>query len=167
MKFYYDSFSTPLGLFSVAVDDRGRVTGTAFGSRAMLARRLNGAALERAEERCRVAREQIQEFLRGSRASFDLPLAPGGTAFQQRVWEALRKIPFGSTTSYGELARTIGRPGAARAVGRANATNPVCLIVPCHRVIGANGSLTGFAFGERIKRRLLNLENPAAKSRAA
>ena len=81
-----------------------------------------------------------------------------GTPFQQAVWSALRKIPFGKTASYGEVAATLGRPGAARAVGRANGTNPVCVIVPCHRVIGADGSLTGFAFGEKIKRQLLSLE---------
>ena len=74
------------------------------------------------------------------------------------IWTALRRIPFGETQSYGEIAAAIGRPGAARAVGRANGTNPVCVVVPCHRVIGADGSLTGFAFGETTKRRLLALE---------
>ena len=84
-----------------------------------------------------------------------MKLAPCGTPFQQSVWTALQRIPFGETRSYGQLATELGNPGAARAVGRANATNPIALIVPCHRVIGSDGSLTGFAFGEDIKRRLL------------
>ena len=88
-------------------------------------------------------------------AVFTLKLAPSGTPFQQGVWAALQRIPFGESRSYGQIATELGNPGASRAVGRANATNPIALIVPCHRVIGSDGSLTGFAFGEDIKRRLL------------
>ena len=110
---------------------------------------------EQDEARTHASRQQILAYSAGQRSLFTLPLAVRGTAFQQRVWRALLDIPPGTTCSYGELARQIGRPTAARAVGRANATNPICLIVPCHRVIGADGSLTGFAFGEKIKRRLL------------
>lgn len=168
MTLYYDSFLTPFGMFSVAVDAQGRIAGTAFGRRSALAARLGDLPLVRSAERCVIARKQIEDFLAGRRNDFDLPLAPQGTPFQQSVWQALREIPFGTTTSYGELARAIGRPGAARAVGRANATNPICLLVPCHRVIGASGALTGFAFGERLKRRLLNHEQThAVRSRAA
>jgi len=87
-----------------------------------------------------------------------VPLAPIGTEFQKRVWDALCAIPVGETRGYAQLAGQLGSPQAARAVGRANATNPICLFVPCHRVIGADGSLTGFAFGEDIKRKLLEHE---------
>lgn len=162
MNFLFDSFRTPFGIFSVAVDENDRVAATAFGGRSTLAARLGRGRFTRSAPRCRMAREQIQNFLTGRRRDFELRLAPEGTAFQHRVWDALRKIPFGTTASYGEIARKIGKPGAARAVGRANATNPICLIVPCHRVIGANGSLTGFAFGETLKRRLLAHEQRGA-----
>ena len=89
---------------------------------------------------------------------FDLPLAPAGTAFQQQVWEALLTIPFGETISYGEQARRIGNPKAQQAVGAANGANPIAIIIPCHRVIGADGSLTGFGGGLEIKRKLLEHE---------
>jgi methylated-DNA-[protein]-cysteine S-methyltransferase len=104
------------------------------------------------------ARAQLTEYFAGKRREFDLSLAPQGTAFQQKIWRALQRIPRGRTTTYGVLAAKIGLPRAARAVGRANATNPICVIVPCHRVIGADGSLTGFAFGEKLKQRLLEHE---------
>ena len=93
-----------------------------------------------------------------ARRTFDLPLAPHGTAFQQRVWMALRAIPYGETRTYGELAAAIDSPNASRAVGMANHRNPIPIIIPCHRVIGANGTLTGYAGGLEIKRRLLALE---------
>lgn len=107
---------------------------------------------------------QLAEYFAGARREFDLPLAPRGTAFQQRVWEELRRIPYGETISYAELARRVGRPGASRAVGRANATNPIAVIVPCHRVIGSDGALTGYAGGEPLKRALLELERGPATS---
>ncbi|MBS0378163.1 MAG: methylated-DNA--[protein]-cysteine S-methyltransferase [Proteobacteria bacterium] len=101
---------------------------------------------------------QLKEYFAGSRRAFDLPLAPEGTPFQLRVWQALRTITYGSTVSYGELARRLGMAGGARAVGLANGANPLPIIVPCHRVIGADGSLTGFGGGLPIKRALLELE---------
>ncbi|PXX48764.1 methylated-DNA--[protein]-cysteine S-methyltransferase [Aquitalea magnusonii] len=101
---------------------------------------------------------QLHEYERGERRSFDLPLAARGTAFQQQVWAALCCIPYGETMSYGELALALGKPGGARAVGRANATNPIALIVPCHRVLGADGSLTGYAGGLPLKSALLRFE---------
>lgn len=110
---------------------------------------------------------QLGEYFAGERTSFDLPLAPVGTPFEQRVWEELRQIPYGETTSYGELAARIGEPGAARAVGRANGRNPIPVIVPCHRVIGADGSLTGFGGGLECKRALLDLERGALSLRLA
>lgn len=105
--------------------------------------------------------EQLAEYFAGERTTFDLPLRLHGTPFQRRVWEALCEIPYGETTSYGELAERIGRPGAARAVGLANGRNPVSIIVPCHRVVGSTGSLTGYGGGIAVKRQLLDFERSA------
>ena len=101
---------------------------------------------------------QLAAYFAGERAGFEVALCPDGTSFQQRVWDALGEIPYGETRSYGEIARSIGQPRAALAVGLANARNPVPIIVPCHRVIGANGTLTGYAGGLETKRVLLDLE---------
>jgi methylated-DNA-[protein]-cysteine S-methyltransferase len=101
---------------------------------------------------------QLGEYFAGARTTFDLPLAPVGTPFQQRVWTALREIPFGETATYRTIARTLGDPNATRAVGAANGRNPIGLIVPCHRIIGADGSLTGYAGGLDRKRWLLRHE---------
>jgi methylated-DNA-[protein]-cysteine S-methyltransferase len=103
-------------------------------------------------------RAQLGEYFAGHRQEFDLPLHASGSRFQRRVWDALREIPFGETTSYGALAGLIGSPGAARAVGLANGQNPISIVVPCHRVIGANGSLTGYGGGLPAKRWLLSHE---------
>lgn len=105
-------------------------------------------------------RDQLTAYFEGRRSRFDLPLAPAGTAFQQAVWAALADIPFGHTETYGELAYRIGAPRAARAVGLANGRNPIPIIVPCHRIIGANGSLTGYGGGLERKRWLLQHEQP-------
>ncbi len=102
--------------------------------------------------------QQLDEWFSGMRRNFDLPLAPEGTPFQKEVWKALQTIPYGTTCSYGELAGQLGRPSASRAVGAANGCNPIALIIPCHRVIGADGSLTGYAFGIERKQKLLNFE---------
>ena len=104
------------------------------------------------------AGRQLQDYLAGKRKSFDLPLAPDGTEFQQRVWQALQQIPCGETRSYGDLAKSIGQPKAARAVGLANNRNPILIFIPCHRVVGANGKLIGYAGGLEAKQYLLNLE---------
>jgi methylated-DNA-[protein]-cysteine S-methyltransferase len=101
---------------------------------------------------------QLRAYFDGELTRFDLPLRLDGSAFQREVWHALTEIPYGETTSYGEIARRVGRPGAARAVGLANGQNPVAIIVPCHRVIGADGSLTGYGGGLDAKRVLLQLE---------
>lgn len=101
---------------------------------------------------------QLRAYFAGELTHFELPLHFAGTAFQKRVWTALRDIPFGATISYGELARRIGRPSASRAVGAANGANPLPIVVPCHRVIGANGSLTGFGGGVATKQALLDHE---------
>jgi methylated-DNA-[protein]-cysteine S-methyltransferase len=115
----------------------------------------------RSDEPFAEVREQLRQYFAGERREFDLPLAPAGTPFQERVWRALREIPYGETASYRELAERIGRPTASRAVGTANGRNPVSIIVPCHRVIGASGALTGYAGGVERKRFLLELEGSA------
>jgi len=104
---------------------------------------------------------QLEEYFAGRRRLFDLPLAPDGTAFQQRVWRALLDIPYGETISYGELAARIGQRSASRAVGLANGSNPLPIVIPCHRVIGANGKLTGYGGGLPVKQQLLALERGA------
>lgn len=101
---------------------------------------------------------QLRAYFAGKLRQFDLPLAPEGTAFQQRVWRELRKIPYGETISYGELARRIGNPKGSRAVGLANGANPISIVIPCHRVIGNNGKLTGYGGGLKTKEWLLALE---------
>lgn len=106
----------------------------------------------------REAYRQLTEYFAGKRQSFDLPIQLKGTEFQRKVWEALQTIPYGETRSYGEIAKQVGSPKAGRAVGGANHNNPVMIIVPCHRVIGANGSLTGFGGGLDMKAFLLALE---------
>ncbi|MEU6952943.1 methylated-DNA--[protein]-cysteine S-methyltransferase [Streptomyces sp. NPDC045714] len=103
--------------------------------------------------------QQLTEYFAGDRTAFDLPLSLGGTPFQRSVWEELLKIPYGETRTYGELAEELGKPGASRAVGLANGKNPVGIIVPCHRVIGASGSLTGYGGGLDRKQRLLAFES--------
>jgi methylated-DNA-[protein]-cysteine S-methyltransferase len=140
-------FETPFGPAWASVDAHGAVTVFNFG-----------AGGDEGGFNAGVAR-QIEEFFAGKRQAFDFALAPKGSEFQKRVWAELVKIPFGETISYGELARRIGNPAASRAVGRANATNPIALIVPCHRVIGANGRLTGYAGGIELKDKLLAWES--------
>jgi methylated-DNA-[protein]-cysteine S-methyltransferase len=103
-------------------------------------------------------REQLGEYFAGERRSFDLPLEPAGSPFQRQVWRALREIGYGETLSYGELARRIGRPNAPRAVGAANGANPLSVVIPCHRLVGADGTLTGYGGGIERKRLLLDLE---------
>lgn len=139
-------FKTPFGPAWASVDVSGAVTEFAFGERAHEGG-YDGA----------VAR-QIEEFFAGKRQTFDFELAPQGTSFQKRVWAELLNIPFGETISYGELARRIGNPAASRAVGHANGQNPIAVIVPCHRVIGSNGKLTGYGGGLDLKEKLLNWE---------
>ena len=116
--------------------------------------RRGGDVLARAEA-------QLDEYFAGNRREFDVPLAPDGTEFQHRVWHTLRAIPFGVTISYAELARRLGEPSAIRAVGAANGRNPIPVIIPCHRVIGSDGSMIGFGGGIELKKRLLQMEQMA------
>jgi methylated-DNA-[protein]-cysteine S-methyltransferase len=112
----------------------------------------------RDDDALREAANQLRAYFAGDRRDFDLPLAPRGTDFQQSVWSALQQIPYGETTTYSTIAERIGRPAAIRAVGAANGANPIPIVIPCHRVIGANGSMTGFGGGIDVKRQLLALE---------
>ena len=104
------------------------------------------------------AEQQILEYFEGKRQNFSLPIAPEGTAFQKKVWKALQNIPYGQTRSYGEIAKEIGQCHAVRAVGNANHNNPIAIVIPCHRVIGANSKLVGYALGIELKQFLLKLE---------
>lgn len=109
------------------------------------------------------AAEEIKEYLDRKRMIFDIPLLPAGTEFERAVWDALLEIPFGETRTYGQIAERIGRPKACRAVGRANGRNPISILIPCHRVIGAGGALTGYAGGLDMKRELLDIEKISCK----
>ncbi len=149
-------FATDLGPMT-AVEEDGRLTWLAFEDER--APREDTAREETPLIRRAVA--QVREYLAGKRTSFDVPLQPEGTAFQRDVWQALLDIPYGETRSYGQIAAAVGRPKAFRAVGMANHNNPISLIIPCHRVIGADGSLTGYGGGLPIKEKLLRLEKAA------
>jgi methylated-DNA-[protein]-cysteine S-methyltransferase len=153
--FSYDTIPSPLGRLLLVCD------GDALCGLHMLdAKRAVRVSAHwvRDPSAVRTAHGQIDEYFRGERTEFDIPLRMRGTDFQRRVWEALREVRYGETTSYGEIARRIGHPDGARAVGWANGSNPIAVIVPCHRVIGADGSLTGYGGGLERKRLLLNLE---------
>lgn len=118
--------------------------------------------LAEAPQVLRDAQEQLGEYFAGERTTFDLPLAARGTDFQKRVWALLEQIPYGQTWSYGQLATELGQPGASRAVGLANGRNPISIVVPCHRVVGSTGAITGYGGGVERKQVLLDLERGAA-----
>ncbi len=153
---------SPLGRLLLTADGQS-LTGLYLGQFDRVLERIQlktGAAAEENAglEVFHATADQLGEYFAGSRRDFDLPLAPTGTDFQRAVWRALTTIPYGSTAGYGELAGWLGRPSAARAVGAANGRNPISIIVPCHRVIGANGTMTGYAWGENSKRDLIEFE---------
>lgn len=154
---YFTQIESPLGPLLLAADDAGlRRIEFAKGKRTGPARpdpawREDSTSLQ---EPIR----QLRAYFSGELEAFDLPLAPQGTSFQLEVWRRLCDIPFGETISYGELARRIGNPKASRAVGLANGANPIPIVIPCHRVIGSNGKLTGYGGGLPIKEKLLALE---------
>ncbi len=143
---------TPFGPIQASTNHEGALTELKFGAADGNGDGLSNPAIAR----------QLNEFFTGRRKVFELPLAAAGTDFQKRVWTELMRIPYGQTISYAELAKRVGSDGAARAVGRANATNPIAIVVPCHRVIGADGSLTGYAYGVELKRSLLDFERGQA-----
>ena len=155
MKRYWDRIETPFGLFAAWVDEAGRLL--RFRFRSEDAERVDREA-ERNPDALENVRRQVAEYSAGTRQTFEFELFPEGPEFDKQVWRALSDIPFGHTTSYGAIAKAIGQSGAARAVGAANGANPIALIVPCHRVIGSDGSLTGFGGGLPLKRKLLEHE---------
>ena len=154
MKRYWDTIETPFGIFAAWMDEAGRLLRfrfrTADADLVDPQAERNAAALEE-------VRRQVGEYSAGTRR-IEFELNAEGPDFDKLVWKALSDIPFGQTTSYGAVAKTIGHPMAARAVGAANGANPIALIVPCHRVIGSDGSLTGFGGGLPLKRKLLEHE---------
>ncbi|MGZ5930068.1 MAG: methylated-DNA--[protein]-cysteine S-methyltransferase [Rhizomicrobium sp.] len=155
MKRYWDIIETPFGTFAAWVDEAGRLL--RFRFRAADAERVDPQA-ERNAAALEEVRRQVREYSAGKRQEFEFELNAEGPDFDKLVWKALSDIPFGQTTSYGAVAKAIGHPLAARAVGAANGANPIALIVPCHRVIGSDGSLTGFGGGLPLKRKLLEHE---------
>ncbi len=155
MTLYWDLIESPFSTFAAWVDGKGRVLRFKLNA-AGAAKRHPGA--EHAPKALDEVRRQVQEYSAGRRRVFELELAAEGPDFDRQVWAALLDIPFGTTTSYGAVAKAIGQPGSARAVGAANGANPIALIVPCHRVIGSDGSLTGYGGGLPLKRRLLEHE---------
>jgi methylated-DNA-[protein]-cysteine S-methyltransferase len=165
----FEVFETPIGPLTIAADDVGlrhiefaknKYPVVRAGWRAS-ADAAHPSAHPQAYATLRAARAQLEAYFAGLRRDFDLPLAPQGTPFQCAVWRTLAKIPYGCTWSYRELARAIGKPDAMRAVGAANGRNPLPIVLPCHRVIGADGSLTGFGGGLPTKALLLRLEGVA------
>ncbi len=156
MHTYYCYHHAPIGqLLLVGNGERLSLLGFPRGKM----QRQHEAGWKQAAAPFRNVAEQLDEYFASERVAFDLPLQPQGTEFQNTVWKALTKIPYGETWSYGQLALHIGKPKASRAVGAANGLNPIPIIIPCHRVISSNGKLTGFGGGLETKEFLLNLES--------
>jgi methylated-DNA-[protein]-cysteine S-methyltransferase len=147
---YWDLVASPFRSLCVAVDGDGRLVEIRFDRH-----RPEG---RRDAKRCKDAASHLGEYFAGKRRAFDLALAPVGTEFQLRVWNALRAIPYGAVRNYADIARAIGQGGAARAVGQANGCNPLPIVIPCHRVIASDGTIGGYSGGLAIKHRLLALE---------
>ena len=146
----YITIDSPVGPLTLTADGEA-LTGLYFGAK-VLGDKGEGSILD-------AAKIQLGEYFSGKRRSFDLPLKPQGTAFRMQVWQALLEIPYGETRTYGEIAAVIGSPKATRAVGNANHHNPISIIIPCHRVVGFNGALTGYGGGIEKKQFLLTLED--------
>jgi methylated-DNA-[protein]-cysteine S-methyltransferase len=154
-KTYFTEFASPIGTLQIFGTDEA-ITGVFMENHRHQSLETRDAVRDSGP--LREARRQLEEYFAGERREFSIPLHAEGTEFQRSVWQALRGIPYGVTVSYGELAQRIGKPRAVRAVGLANGRNPISILVPCHRVIGANGSLTGYGGGLERKRFLLDLE---------
>lgn len=161
MRLWYRDMRSPVGELRLVADETALVA-ILWAQDSAGRARYAGAAHAEDQPILHVAGRELAEYFAGERTGFEVPLRPEGTAFQQRVWQQLRRIPFGASCSYGELAQAIGQPTACRAVGVANGRNPICIIVPCHRVIGRSGALTGFAGGLEAKAYLLALEQRVA-----
>ncbi len=158
---YYDYYDSPLGQILLVASDQA-LTGLHFvGEKYYPGIDSEWQRLPTAQLIVR-ARKQLDEYFAGTRKGFDLTVDPAGTPFQRGVWCALQTIPYGTTTNYGEIANRIGKPTASRAVGAANGRNPISIVIPCHRVVGASGDLTGYAGGVARKDALLRLEAAGA-----
>jgi methylated-DNA-[protein]-cysteine S-methyltransferase len=158
----YAAIATPLGTMRVTTDGRA-ILALEFDAPQVLGDDLSLPARELVD----ALRGRLDAYFAGDRVTFDVPLAPAGTPFQLKVWDALCGIPHGETVSYAEIARRVGRPSAVRAVGAANGRNPIPILIPCHRVIGADGTLTGYGGGLDRKQALLALEAPEPLARFA
>lgn len=157
MRLVKTTMQSPVGVLTLVASDAGLVA-VLWPEDKPNRVRLEPAREDAAHVVLKRAAMQLQEYFAGARSTFDLPFDMRGTAFQKQVWEQLLAIPYGETRSYGDIARRLGKPAANRAVGAANGRNPLSIVVPCHRVIGASGTLTGFAGGLDAKRVLLELE---------
>jgi methylated-DNA-[protein]-cysteine S-methyltransferase len=146
--------NTPVGILELKGDAEGLAS-------VLFKDEENDVVSEKIPKELKDAALQLQEYFEGNRKEFDLKLSPEGTDFQKRVWEELQQIPFGKTTSYQQMANTLGDPKVIRAAASANGKNPISIIIPCHRVIGSDGSLTGYAGGLHRKKWLLEFENPS------
>ena len=155
---YYDSFQSPQGGMLLLANDEG-LAGVFFDRQKYHPGKPADWKKSADHKVLRQAKRELAEYFAGKRTRFDVTLAPEGTPFQRAVWKAISTVGFGETISYGELARRAGHPGSARAAGAATGRNPIGIIVPCHRIMGANGSLTGYAGGLARKRALLVLED--------
>lgn len=153
----HSRFDTPLGEMIAVVNDAGALVRLDFADVDQLLEEEAEFGV-RDDDRLAEVRKQLEEYFSGQRREFELEVDPEGTEFQREVWSELRNIPYGTTITYGEQARRIDRTSASRAVGAANGQNPIAIVIPCHRVIGADGSLTGYAGGIERKRKLLELE---------
>jgi methylated-DNA-[protein]-cysteine S-methyltransferase len=161
---YCSVYASPIGDL-LLTSDGSSLTGLHLGANGKTARASKTA--DSNDPILLPVREQLDDYFAGRLTRFDVPLAPEGTPFQKRVWKVLCQVPYGETISYSELARRAGRPGAARAVGMAMGRNPIAIIVPCHRVIAADGSLGGFGGGLDRKRKLLALEGTSCSHASA
>ena len=153
----YDQFETPQGTMLITATDKG-LAGVYFKGQKYFPKKRDWQRNAR-HPMLRQAKRELTEYFAGRRKRFDVALDPQGTVFQRSIWKAIAKVGFGETLTYGELAQRAGHPGSARAAGAATGRNPLSVIVPCHRIMGANGSLTGYAGGLSRKRALLELES--------
>ena len=160
MGLYFSHIDTPFGMTGATVDDDGALREFTFLNGVMSNQLSHNGKAEHAPHKLKHVIEQVHDFFARKRTDFTLKLKPSGTEFQKRVWNALCAIPCGDTWSYQQLAVAIGDVRATQAVGNANGKNPIALIIPCHRVIGKNGSLTGYGGGLLLKRQLLDFETP-------
>ena len=154
LSFY--TYATPLGRITLQSDEAG-ITRLAFGADVLEGTRVSNTVMNRCAS-------QMQEYLAGKRQAFDVPLSIHGSDFQLSVWSEIAKIPYGEQATYSQIAERIGKPSAYRAVGSAANKNPLPILVPCHRVVGSNGALVGYAFGLKLKEFLINLERSHSQS---